>query len=152
MTYLEAAAGSIGGGTLAAYVALGVSILTPLIAVLNAWSGRKTRRERNAAAWSTEAQGGAIASGTPLEWRTTDHQALLDERSYAEKTRGQLVVAESEVRTLRDQVAECERRMDAMQEDMRQLRTSIAGCAGGPPCPLRPVAMPSPLTVPPPEG
>lgn len=144
MTYL--AAGDIGGGTLAAYVALGVSILTPLIAVLNAWSGRKTRRERNAAVWQTEAQGGAIATGTPLEWRTTDHQALLDERAYSEKTRGQLVIAESDVRMLRDSVAECERRMDTMQEDMRQLRATVAACPGGPPCPLKPVGLSTPPT------
>lgn len=151
MTYL-ATGGGLGGGALAAYIALGVSILTPLVAVINAWSGRKTRRERNAAAWQTEAQGGAIATGTPLEWRTTDHQALLDERVYSEKTRGDLVIAEAEVRALRDRIADCDRRMDTMQEDLRQLRTTIAACPGGPPCPLKPVALLEPPSVPPPGG
>lgn len=131
-------ASTLSGGALAAYVALTVSIVTPLVAVLNAWLNRKTRRERDAAVRQIEATGGVITTGSPLEWRTTDHAALLDERAYAQKTRSQLTLAEDEVRTLRNEVAECGRRMDVMQEDLRQLRVSIAACTGGPVCPIRP--------------
>ena len=129
---------SVGAGVFAAWAALTVSILTPVIAALKAWSDRKTRRERNAAALQAEAQGGAIATGTPLEWRTTDHQALLDERAYSEKTRGALYEAEEQVRGLRDELAETNRRCDAIAEDLRQLRVSISSCPGGPHCPLGP--------------
>lgn len=155
MTFLlqtPQAVSNIGGGTLAAYVALAVSILTPLVAVLNAWSGRKTKRERDAGAWQAEAQGGAIATGTPLEWRTTDHQALLDERSFSAETRTALKIAEQKVRELSDSIAECDRRVDALQEDLRQQRTAIHACPGGPPCPLRPVGLLNPTAVPPPES
>lgn len=132
----QATSPDTSSGALAAYVALAVAILTPLVAVINAWTSRKTRRERDAVARQSEAQGGVIATGTPLEWRTTDHQALLDERTYAQKTRAQLNDAEDTVRTLRDEVADCHRRMDAQEEDLRQLRVAIAACPGGPICPL----------------
>lgn len=138
--------GASGGGALAAYVALGVSVLTPLVALINAWSQRRSRHERLGAAKKTHAEGDAIATGTPLEWRTTDHQALLDERSYSKLTRAQLNEAEERVRNLRDRVAEQDRKIDeltahlvSVSEDLRQLRVSIAACPGGPICPLHPI-------------
>jgi hypothetical protein len=135
------------GGSLVAYGALAVSIITPLVALLNAASSRRTRRERAAANTKTEAESGAVTSGSVLEWRKTDHQALLDERTYAAQTRADLVTSQEEVRTLRDEVAECDRRMDAIIEDLRQLRASIAACPGGPACPLVPS---TPAAEPPP--
>lgn len=142
MLLLQATDSSASGGSLVAYGALAVSIITPLVALLNAASSRRTKRERAAANTKTESEASAVTSGSVLEWRKTDHQALLDERSYSEKTRADLVTSQEEVRTLRDEVAECDRRMDALTEDLRQLRASIASCPGGPGCPLVPVDAP----------
>lgn len=139
MLWVQAAESPPTGGSLAAYVALAVSVITPLVALLNAASSRRTKRDREAANAKTEAEGGAVTSGSVLEWRKTDHQALLDERAYSEETRGKLVVSQEEVRTLRDQIAEQDRKLDAVMEDLRQLRVSIAACPGGPLCPLLPV-------------
>jgi hypothetical protein len=124
------------GGALAAYVALGVSVLGPLIAALSAWASRKTRHERMGVAKKDYATGEVIATGSPLEWRTTDHQALLDERGYTVELRKRAGEAEERVRNLRDKVADQDRKIDAITEDLRQLRISIAACPGGPVCPL----------------
>lgn len=136
MLLLQATDSSASGGSLIAYGALAVSIITPLVALFNAASSRRTKQERSAANTKTESEANAVASGSVLEWRKTDHQALLDEREYSKKTQENLVASQEEVRSLRDRIAECDRRMDAITEDLRQLRSSIAACPGGPVCPL----------------
>lgn len=142
MLWADAANSPPSAGSLAAYVALAVSVITPLVALLNAAASRRTKRDREATNAKTEAEGGAVTSGSVLEWRKTDHQALLDERTYAAHTRSELVTSQEEVRTLRDQLAEQDRKIDAITEDLRQLRVSIAACPGGPLCPLVPVDSP----------
>lgn len=127
-----------GGGALVAYIALAASILTPLIALINAWAQRRSKRERDATAKNAEAQGHVLSTGSPLEWRTTDHQALMDERTFSRELRKRADTAEAKVRELEDRLAENDRRTDAIIEDLRQLRVSIAACPGGPVCPLRP--------------
>lgn len=137
----QAASQLPSGGNLIAYVALAASILTPTVAVINALSGRRTRRDRQTGNEKVESETAAVFSGQSLEWRKTDHNALLDERAYSEKTRGELVAAQGEVRLLLDRVAEQDRRIDALVENVRQLRESIAACPGGPICPLRPIEL-----------
>lgn len=139
----QAATEPPSGGTLAAYVALAVSILTPLAAGLKAWSDRKTRRERNAAALQAEAQGGVIATGSPLEWRTTDHQALLDERTFSRELRDRADKAEAEARSANQRADETRRERDndrEMLNDLRrefdQLVAKIASCEAGHFCPV----------------
>lgn len=142
---LPAPAADAAPGSLIVYVTLAIAIITPVAAAIKALSDRRTKRERNASSAHMEAQGAVLATGTPLEWRQTDHQALLDERAHSKALQTSLTEALEEVRTLADLLAEADRKMDglasrqvAQAEDMRQLRASIAACVGGPPCPLRP--------------
>ncbi len=134
-----------GPGELLVYITLAIAIIGPLASAIKAWSDRRTKRERGASAAHMEAQGVAVSTGTPLEWRQTDHQALLDERQHSEKLRSRADVADEKVRQLADKLAEADRKMDGLAdrqveqaEDMRQLRASIAACPGGPACPLQP--------------
>lgn len=132
------------GGSLATYVTLAGTIVAILVSGLNAWSGRKSRRERAAGAAHVETQSGVLASGSVLEYRKEDRQGLLDERAYSKETRERAEAAEQALLEVRKEMIEMHRRsddqMDILRDDLRQLRASIAACPGGPACPLQPVS------------
>ena len=130
------------GGSLAAYAALAGTIVSIVVGGFNAWNQRQTRRQKNAAASESETKSFVLATGEPVQWRTTDHNALLDERAYSEKTRNLLADSENRVRELLDRVAAQDRKIDALVENIRQLRQSISLCPGGPLCPLHHVPGP----------
>jgi len=133
------------GGSLAAYAALAGTIVSIVVGGFNAWNQRQTKRQKDAAASESEAKSFVLATGDPVQWRTTDHQSLLDERAYTEQLGTKLREAEGKVRNLLDRVAEQDRKIDALVENIHQLRLSIRACPGGPGCPLHAVGQEPPL-------
>lgn len=134
------------------------NLLTQLLPIVSAVIGSGAflavftdRRKRSAEAAKTTMEGGKASaegqvalSGQTLEWSRIFSVETEKARERAER-------AEEQARKLREDVVECERRLNNMQEDLNQLRVSIATCAGGPTCPIRPLRMTSPPTVPPPS-
>lgn len=139
-----------GGGSLAAYVALAGTVVAIVTSALNAWSNRRTNRQRQADIAKQHAETGVISEGTPLEWRTTDHQALLDERAHSKELAAAVKATEQEARETkaeaaqlridrdndRELIADLRRDLNALRGSYESLLERIGRCKAGTFCPV----------------
>ncbi|MCD2193535.1 hypothetical protein LQ327_09080 [Actinomycetospora endophytica] len=135
-----------GGGTLAAYVALAVAILTPLAAMVKALASWRSRRQRKAETDGNFIKNESVISGMTLQSWQESRQEVKDARAEAKEARERAQAAETRADHADDRADQAETRLrkaeariDELEAAFKAFQRRVAACsvADPPGCPLR---------------